>query len=172
MKQRLPLVLSLVALAVGLLGWTPVGDAARTVLFPPNSVGNSALKKNAVTSPKVKDHSLLAIDFAAGELPEGPQGPQGPQGPKGDPAIRLFALVSRDGALLSSSGVTSVAHPGLGKYDVSFNQNLGNCALVAGTNGWTYEADAWAEGSTVHVSLLYVAGAAFLDGDFSVIAAC
>ena len=41
------------------------------------SVGRQQLKKNAVTSPKVKDRSLKARDFADGQLPVGPKGAQG-----------------------------------------------------------------------------------------------
>jgi hypothetical protein len=49
------------------------------------------IRNNAVTSAKVANATLLADDFAAGQLPagergpQGPQGPQGAQGPKGDP---------------------------------------------------------------------------------------
>jgi hypothetical protein len=35
--------------------------------LPKNSVGNKQLKKNAVTSIKVKDHSLKAVDVAPGQ---------------------------------------------------------------------------------------------------------
>jgi len=57
------------------------------------AVKNSDLGSNAVTSAKVKDGSLLAKDFRAGELPAGQQGPKGdpglpgekgPQGDKGE----------------------------------------------------------------------------------------
>lgn len=70
-------------------------------VLPTNSVGTKQLRKsavtkgklgrNAVTSSRVADGSLLAKDFAAGQLkpgaqgPQGAQGPEGPQGPKGDP---------------------------------------------------------------------------------------
>jgi hypothetical protein len=56
-------------------------------------VKTADLGTNAVNSAKVGDGSLLAQDFAAGQLPPGaqgavgpagPQGAQGPQGPKGD----------------------------------------------------------------------------------------
>jgi hypothetical protein len=63
----------------------PSSDLASTL-----SVGAKQLQKNAVTGLKVKDHSLVATDFKAGQLPAGPQGPQGEkgetgaQGPKGD----------------------------------------------------------------------------------------
>jgi hypothetical protein len=36
-----------------------------------------------VSSAKIKDRSLLARDFRAGELPAGPAGPAGPPGPAG-----------------------------------------------------------------------------------------
>jgi hypothetical protein len=48
--------------------------------LPKASVGAKQLKKNAVTSPKVRDGSLRAQDFAPGQLPRGEQGPQGERG--------------------------------------------------------------------------------------------
>ena len=53
------------------------------ITLPKNSVGSKQLKANAVTSPKVKNGSLLASDFKAGQLPAGKQGPPGPQGAQG-----------------------------------------------------------------------------------------
>lgn len=55
-----------------------------------NSVGTKQLKKNAVTSKKVKNRSLRARDFKAGQLPTGEKGdtgdagPVGPAGPAGE----------------------------------------------------------------------------------------
>ncbi len=37
-----------------------------------------ALPRNSVTTVQVKDHSLLARDFRAGQLPRGAPGPVGP----------------------------------------------------------------------------------------------
>lgn len=51
--------------------------------LPGNSVGARQLKRNAVTSVKVKDGSLKAADFQAGQLPAGSTGPQGPAGAAG-----------------------------------------------------------------------------------------
>jgi hypothetical protein len=51
--------------------------------IPRNSVGNAQLKRNAVTSPKVKAGSLLRSDFRRGQIPAGPRGPAGPEGPRG-----------------------------------------------------------------------------------------
>jgi hypothetical protein len=42
------------------------------------------IARNAITSPKVKNRSLLARDFKRGQLPRGLRGATGPQGPKGD----------------------------------------------------------------------------------------
>jgi hypothetical protein len=51
--------------------------------LPKNSVGTRQLKKSAVTSAKVKNGSLLAQDFKAGQLPAGKTGPQGAPGAAG-----------------------------------------------------------------------------------------
>jgi hypothetical protein len=48
-----------------------------------NSVGTKQLKNDAVTSAKVKDGSLLAGDFQAGQLPAGQTGPEGEKGAPG-----------------------------------------------------------------------------------------
>ncbi|MEA2385892.1 MAG: hypothetical protein QOJ22_66 [Thermoleophilaceae bacterium] len=66
-----------VFLALGGIGYAAVA-------LPTNSVGTKQLKKGAVTSKKVKDASLLAHDFKAGELPAGAVGPAGPPGAPGD----------------------------------------------------------------------------------------
>ena len=69
------------------------GTSYAEIRLPANSVGPRQIKKNAVRSSDVKNSSLLATDFKAGQLPAGPRGAQGipgpvgaigPQGPKGD----------------------------------------------------------------------------------------
>ena len=72
------LVVACLALAVSSSG---VGYAA-TVL-PRASVGAAQLKKDAVTSIKVKNRSLLAVDFKRGQLPAGAPGAKGDKGDKG-----------------------------------------------------------------------------------------
>ena len=83
MKNRLPLILSILAVAITVLGATPVGQAAHRLLLPAHSVGTRELRDDAVVGAKVKDGSLLAKDFKAGQLPTGLQGPQGAQGQQG-----------------------------------------------------------------------------------------
>lgn len=68
------------------------GVSYAAAILPKNSVGSKQIKSksvkgsdlanNAVSSPKVKDGSLLSKDFAPGQLVSGDPGPQGP---KGDP---------------------------------------------------------------------------------------
>src|SRR6476659_2211156 len=70
------MVVACIALVFALTG---AGYAAG--MLGPNTVGTKQLKKNAVISSKVKNRSLLAVDFKAGQLPRGAQGAQGPAGP-------------------------------------------------------------------------------------------
>jgi hypothetical protein len=74
--------------------------AATNDFLPKNSVGTAQIKNDSVTAAKiahnsissmlVKNGSLMAVDFAAGQIPAGPQGAKGDtgatgsQGPKGD----------------------------------------------------------------------------------------
>jgi hypothetical protein len=61
------MVVACLALAVALSG-TSYADVLNV---PVNSVGTVHLKQNAVVSPKVKNGSLLAVDFKPGQLPAG-----------------------------------------------------------------------------------------------------
>ena len=124
MKKRLPLVLSITALTVAVLGSTPLGEAAREQLAPRNSVGTAQLRTNAVVSRKVRNRSLLAIDFRRGQLPRGavgphgpagPQGPVGPQGAAGAPGISGRQLAAATSANDSSSFKTASAACPAGK---------------------------------------------------------
>jgi len=81
--HRLPLALSTSAVVIAVLGATPVGQAAKRLVLPPNSVGTAQLKRSSVTAVKVKAHSLTAADFRPGQLTGGPAGPTGPQGDVG-----------------------------------------------------------------------------------------
>jgi hypothetical protein len=49
----------------------------------PGQVKRPDIARNAVDSRRVRNGSLLAADFRAGQLPRGETGPQGPQGPAG-----------------------------------------------------------------------------------------
>jgi hypothetical protein len=63
-----------------------VSWAATTL--PKDSVGTAQIKKNAVTSAKVKNRSLRAVDFARGQLPQGATGATGLRGATGSDGVR------------------------------------------------------------------------------------
>lgn len=103
MSQKLTTALSVSALTVAVLGWTPLGEAAKEAAFPVDSVGTPQLRANAVTSPKIRNGSVTALDiqkraitsvhvkpgslvasnFKAGQLPAGPKGEKGERGANG-----------------------------------------------------------------------------------------
>ncbi len=59
------------------------GGAYAAVKMPANSVGSRQIKSSAVRSSEVRNGSLFARDFKAGQLPKGAQGATGPRGPAG-----------------------------------------------------------------------------------------
>ena len=61
------------------------GSSYAAITLKRNSVKTRHIARGAVTSPKVRDQSLLARDFAAGQLPAGLKGDTGEKGDKGDP---------------------------------------------------------------------------------------
>jgi hypothetical protein len=83
MRAKLPTILSATALAVAILGSTPLGDAAKRLVIPTSSVGTAQLKNGAVTAAKVKNGTLTAAKFAKGQLPAGGGGAAGAQGAAG-----------------------------------------------------------------------------------------
>ena len=93
MRNRWPVVFSITALVVAVLGATPVGEAALNAL-PRASVGPLQLKANAVTSVKVKNGSLRRADFRAGQIPAGPAGPAGAQGAPGTSGLQTVFTTS------------------------------------------------------------------------------
>ena len=115
MRDRLPIIFSVTALVVAVLGTTSLGHAAYdAVKLPKNSVGSSQLKNNSVTGGKVKNSSLTgadvrngsltAVDFARGGLPGGAAGPAGPKGDKGEKG----EIGPSDGYADVSAGPTAV----------------------------------------------------------------
>jgi hypothetical protein len=110
MRDRLPLVISITALLVAVLGATPLGKAAYNAAIPRNSVGTLQLKRNAVTSSKlapntvrtgqVVDGSLLTTDFKPGQIPQGPKGDKGDKGDAGATkvVVRLSTLHTTAGS--------------------------------------------------------------------------
>jgi len=115
-----------------LFAMTGAGYAAG--MLGPNTVGTKQLKKNAVISSKVKNRSLLAVDFKAGQVPRGPQGAQGPQGPAGTPGAAgpagpagpgaRWVVVAPAGTIAVQSGGLAVSHPTTGVYIVDYGEDV------------------------------------------------
>ena len=121
------MIVALIALIVAMGG---TGYAA--IKLGRNSVGTKQIKKNAVTTSKVKNGSLRARDFPVGELPVGPQGAKGDPGANGAdgaPATSLWAIVGADGTL--NGGTATDASLAAGKYEVTFGRDVSKCAGVA-----------------------------------------
>ena len=112
---------------------------------------SQALPRNSVTSIQVKDHSLLARDFKAGQIPRGPRGvagpagPAGPQGPAGPAgtggtAAIKWALVRADGGIAAQSGgITLAAKPTSGTYILSFGAAV-NGKVILASGGYAGDA--------------------------------
>jgi Collagen triple helix repeat (20 copies) len=64
------------------------GSSYAAVRLSKNSVKSEHIAKNAITSTKVMDGSLLSKDFKAGQLPAGAQGPKGDAGSVGPAGAR------------------------------------------------------------------------------------
>ena len=106
MSQRLSLALSSTALLVATLGFTPIGEAAKSLILPANSVGSAQIRTggvkrvdvaaNAINGAKIANGSLAAADLAGGSVlvPGAPAG--------GDLSGLLPAPTIKDGAVATS----------------------------------------------------------------------
>jgi hypothetical protein len=107
-RLKLNTIVAVTALAVAVLGSTPIGHAAARFVVPKNSIGATQIKKNAVTGLKVKDGTLVAADFKAGQLPVGPQGPKGDTGAAGAQGLKGEAGAQGPKGETGSTGAAGV----------------------------------------------------------------
>ena len=118
-----------VACTALIFGMTGAGYAAG--MLGPNTVGTKQLKKNAVISSKVKNRSLLAVDFKAGQLPKGAKGDPGAPGAPGAPGQQgpagpgaQWATVNGAGTIVRQSGGITAAKVQTGGYAVTFPEEV------------------------------------------------
>jgi hypothetical protein len=138
--------IALLALFVA-LGGTSYAAAS----LPADSVGDAQLKADAVTSPKVKNGSLLAADFSAAELatmkgPKGDTGDVGATGPKGDtgatgPAGAVRAYASYDAFLggldmSETKNFVSVERVAMGVYCLTPGPDIADVDFVFVVADW------------------------------------
>jgi hypothetical protein len=114
-------VIASIALLFAITG----GAVAASTALEKESVSTRQLKKEAVNSNKVKNNSLRAIDFAAGQLPEGPsgaqgakgetgaRGPEGPRGFEGPQGVQGTAGTAKAAGVVAKGGTISGAIGGL-----------------------------------------------------------
>jgi hypothetical protein len=121
-------------------------DSVRSKHIKNGNVKRADLAANAVNTFKVRNRSLRARDFAAGQLParaRGPAGPRGQDGPQGEPgtdgapATKLFAYVAFNApstyTLDYGSGATAVLNAEIptSTVDVRFNRAVQGCVAQA-----------------------------------------
>jgi hypothetical protein len=144
------------------------------------SVGTPQLKKNAVTSAKVKDHALKAKDFAKGVLLAGPRGAVGSKGDQGPPGTshgyeaRGSVNYDKFSASLYGSTVVSVPVPP-GAYfatasaevqTVNATPSTVSCRLIDGNGG---SESSWATSGSQDVRADGTTDSLTLSGLFSVV---
>ena len=147
-KSKLTTIAAVTALVVAVLGTTPLGHAAGRLILPKNSVGATQLKSSAVTGLKVKDGTLMAADFKAGQLRAGPQGPKGDpgaQGPKGDAGAKGDAGQAGAQGLPGPAGISGWQKVNAAPVTVVAGQTNGstvNCPTGKKVLGGGYSIDA------------------------------
>jgi hypothetical protein len=109
------------------------GTSYAAIKLPRNSVGKAQIRRNAVTSAKVRDRSLLARDFKKGQLPAGKAGATGPAGPQG--GIGLQGPAGQDGAP-GANGAQGSAGPGAIKLLRTTTNADGTTVTLATVNGF------------------------------------
>jgi hypothetical protein len=149
----IPAALGAAALAVAVLGATPIGEAAakrvvRVALFAKNADKVDGI--HASRSPKAGTIVSLGADgrLPASVLPPspalpvgpvappGPQGDRGPEGPveargdPGEPATTLWAVVGANGAIVRGSGTAGARRVAVGSYEITFGVPIAECATL------------------------------------------
>jgi hypothetical protein len=150
LRRALPTPATAIAFVALLVAFTGSSFAAPAREAASKLISGSKIKKESITAKQVKNGSLLAADFKAGQLPRGatgpagpagargasgPQGPQGPAGPQGPGAPVAYGVIDEAGNLdgTRSSGIVAArqANGGTspGQFEVDFDRNVQNCAF-------------------------------------------
>jgi hypothetical protein len=78
------------------------GSGYAALTLPPGSVHGRQIARDAVSSPKVRNHSLRGVDFARGQLPKGDKGDKGDTGAPGQTGATGSPGASIIGGVVSS----------------------------------------------------------------------
>jgi hypothetical protein len=118
-----------------------MSGTAYAASLPRNSVGPKQLRKNAVTSVKVKDRSLRGRDFARGQLPAGRRGAAGPPGPAGATNVTVRPGASASGTSTASCNQGERATGGGGISSNGFIVDSTPSPQSGTPTGWQAQAD-------------------------------
>ena len=142
MKQRLPLVISVTALTVALVGSTPLGQAAESVLdqIVPRAkradLAANAVKLNGHRSSFNPKPGQIPVVSSEGKLPAsigavGPQGPPGQQGPPGPRGASEYLRVTENITVPDGTGTPDfgVAAPAAGRYSARGTRSGGSIPM-------------------------------------------
>jgi hypothetical protein len=153
MKLKLTARLTYANVMVTILAFVVLcgGAAYAAIHLPKKSVGTKQLKKNAVTSVKVKDGTLRKGDFAPNQIPAGARGAEGARGPAGLAGTSHGYQANGSSSLSASLYATSVVSLSLppGNYfaiatvegdTADGNDSLIQCRLINGNGGPGSEA--------------------------------
>ena len=136
-KPSYPAVMSTVAVFIAL------GGTSYALTLPRNSVGSSQirsravggseLRRDAVRSRHLNDHSVGLRDssFAARRALRGERGPAGPSGPPGPMGIAYSVAMNSGGDAVGGNGHIGGHDAGTGAYEVRFNRDMSTCRAVA-----------------------------------------
>ena len=117
------------------------GSSYAAVTLQRNSVTGAHIAGNAVTSPKVKDRSLRARDFATGQLPRGAQGSPGEPGPPGPPGLNgAPGQNGQTGARGPSNAFARAYNPTGELFLTNAEHTLATLSLPAGSYAFTASA--------------------------------
>ena len=125
------MAVALVALFVAL-----GGTGYAVTKLPSNSVGTTQLRKNAVTSSRIRPRTIRLSDISTSTRTslrgaQGPQGPTGPQGPAGPGTSIFHAAIDSGGAPVRGNAVAASGGGGAGTYTVEFSRDVSGCEATA-----------------------------------------
>jgi hypothetical protein len=116
------------------------GGAYAVTQLPADSVGTEQLRNNAVISSKVKNGSLEAVDFKAGQIPPGPPGAPGADGVSGLEVVYQStgsdSADSKDVEAQCPSGKRVTGGGGLVTGGTSAALTTSTVGSVSGANSW------------------------------------
>jgi hypothetical protein len=127
------MVVACISLFVGLSG---VGSAA--IVLKKNSVLSKHIKNNQVQSVDVKDSSLLALDFAPGQLLQGAKGQTGERGLQGERGAQgpgAVKIIYGEAGIANAAPWVDVAAVGPWAISASCLDSGGDTFLSVGARG-------------------------------------